>query len=100
MIVDMLLTILSIPRLVKEVGQIQESIGLLNDKLREAQTAHQVWSSPLPSSAESPPIVRTFYETKVDWSTTWRSKATLWELTGSVTEDRDEHFEGEVLLLL
>jgi len=27
--------------LVKEVGQIQESIGLLNDKLREAQTAHQ-----------------------------------------------------------
>ena len=44
MIVDMLLTILSTPRLVKEVGQIQESIGLLNDKLREAQTAHQVWS--------------------------------------------------------
>ena len=100
MIVDMLVTILSTPRLVKEVGQIQESIGLLNDKLREAQTAHQVWSSPLPSSAESPPIVRTFYETKVDWSTTWPSKATLWELTGSVTEDRDEHFEGEVLQLL
>ena len=62
-----------------------------------------VWSSLsslLPSSAESPRIVRTFYETKVDWSTTWLSKATLWELTGSVTEDCDEHFEGEVLLLL
>ena len=29
-------------RLVTEVGQIQESIGLLNNKLREAQTAHQV----------------------------------------------------------
>merc|ERR1719422_1194718 len=28
-------------RLVSEVGEIQESIGLLNDKLREAQTAHQ-----------------------------------------------------------
>ena len=29
-------------RLVGEVGEIQESIGLLNDKLREAQTVHQV----------------------------------------------------------
>ena len=29
-------------RLVTEVGQIQESIGLLSNKLREAQTAHQV----------------------------------------------------------
>ena len=28
-------------RLVSEVGEIQESIGLLNDKLREAQTVHQ-----------------------------------------------------------
>ena len=29
-------------RLVSEVGEIQESIGLLNSKLREAQTSHQV----------------------------------------------------------
>ena len=28
-------------RLVGEVGEIQESIGLLNDKMREAQTVHQ-----------------------------------------------------------
>ena len=28
-------------RLVGEVGEIQESIGLLNDKLRESQTVHQ-----------------------------------------------------------
>ena len=66
MIVDNVDDDIVLLRLVKEVGQIQESIGLLNDKLREAQTAHQVWSSLLPSSAESPPIVRTFYETKVD----------------------------------
>ena len=66
MIVDNVDDDIVLLRLVKEVGQIQESIGLLNDKLREAQTAHQVWSSLLKSSTESPPIVRTFYETKVD----------------------------------
>ena len=31
----------SFSRLVGEVGEIQESIGLLNDKMREAQTVHQ-----------------------------------------------------------
>ena len=29
-------------RLVSEVGEIQDSVGLLNNKLREAQTSHQV----------------------------------------------------------
>ena len=32
---------LILSRLVGEVGEIQESIGLLNDKMREAQTVHQ-----------------------------------------------------------
>ena len=31
-----------------EVGQVQESIGLLSTKLQEAQTAHQVTSPPPP----------------------------------------------------
>ena len=42
MIVDMLVTILFTPRLVKEVGQIQESIDLLNRKLSEGEMSHQV----------------------------------------------------------
>ena len=34
--------LLCVGRLVSEVGEIQDSVGLLNDKLREAQTVHQV----------------------------------------------------------
>ena len=38
----LLLIVHLMPRLVSECGEIQNSIGLLNNKLREAETAHQV----------------------------------------------------------
>ena len=33
---------LTVCRLVAEVGEIQDSMSLLNNKLREAETSHQV----------------------------------------------------------